>query len=199
MVKACLSLCKTLQCLSGVSCKELGTGWGRGHAWLRCGADQRSCCAQVQKQGHLSDDAASHKELHNLADRFHTVLKNPIDTGRLASARVRPHLSPHVTGMSIVFLRECIASLHAAKEGKGLMLHLYCPGCHGVCSLRLSLVPHAHMHRCLNPCRLVLLQTPALPQRSASPQRASPVGTALPQAATWTPLLLWKVALRSPP
>ena len=45
---------------------------------------------QVQKQGHLTDDAASRTELHNLADRFHTVLKNPIDTGRLASECRRP-------------------------------------------------------------------------------------------------------------
>ncbi len=41
---------------------------------------------QVQKSGHFTDENASRTELHNLADRFHTVLTHPIDTKRLAGA-----------------------------------------------------------------------------------------------------------------
>ena len=40
----------------------------------------------MQKSGHFTDDNASRTELHNLADRFHTVLTHPIDTKRLAGA-----------------------------------------------------------------------------------------------------------------
>lgn len=38
---------------------------------------------QARKTGHLEGDGASKQELHKLADRFHTVLKNPIDTTTL--------------------------------------------------------------------------------------------------------------------
>ena len=55
---------------------------------------------QVQKTGHLTDDNASRTELHNLADRFHTVLTHPIDTKRLAGklhAGLRAPVSAYVT------------------------------------------------------------------------------------------------------
>ncbi|EIE19778.1 hypothetical protein COCSUDRAFT_58507 [Coccomyxa subellipsoidea C-169] len=38
---------------------------------------------EARKTGHLEGDGASKQELHKLADRFHTVLKNPIDTTTL--------------------------------------------------------------------------------------------------------------------
>lgn len=36
------------------------------------------------QRGHIEEDGASKQELHKLADRFHTVLKNPIDTTTLS-------------------------------------------------------------------------------------------------------------------
>ena len=45
---------------------------------------------QARKTGHIEDEPASKQELHKLADRFHTVLKSPIDTTSLAGQVQKP-------------------------------------------------------------------------------------------------------------
>jgi hypothetical protein len=44
--------------------------------------------AQARHTGHIEEEGASRQELHKLADRFYTVLHNPIDTTSLPGDNV---------------------------------------------------------------------------------------------------------------